>query len=76
MSELRDNQVCDERNILRQPVLVRFRAFSGFAVLAGSAVALFVLSSGAAMLALPSSWGPKALFAGGPLRRSFVASGI
>lgn len=47
--------VRDERNILRQPVLVRFRAFKGFAVLDGSAVALLVLSSGAAMLALTSS---------------------
>ena len=57
----------DEENLLRQPVLVRFRAFNGFAVLDGSAVALLVLASGAATVPLVSS-GPMTLCAGGPLR--------
>ena len=56
-----------KENLLRQPVLVRFRAFKGFVVLDGSAVTLFVLTSGVAMLPLTSS-DPSALFAGGPLR--------
>lgn len=33
----------DRHSLLRQPVLVRFRAFSGFCVLAGSAVDVLAL---------------------------------
>ena len=54
-------------NLLRQPVLVRFRAFKGFVVLDGSAVALLVLDSGAGTVPLVSS-GPITLCAGGLLR--------
>ena len=57
----------DGENLLRQPVLVRFRAFNGFVVLDGSAVALLVLASGAATVPLVSP-GPIALCAGGALR--------
>ena len=56
-----------KENLLRQPVFVRFRAFKGLAALDGSAVALFRLVSGAAIVPLASS-DPNALFARGPLR--------
>ena len=60
-------QISMRENLLRQPVLVRFRAFKEFVVLDGSAVVLFGLASDAAMLPLASS-GPRVLFAGGPVR--------
>ena len=57
----------DGENLLRQPVLVRFRAFNGFVVLDGSAVALLVLASDAATVPLASP-DPIAFCAPGPVR--------
>lgn len=56
MSDLRISEVHNtSKNLLRQPVLVRLRALTGFVILDDSAAALFVLTSDAAMLPLASS---------------------